>query len=290
MAYRTHDDLPAVLSEWGQRAGATLDDHAQWVASIVSGQTVHDGLSPRDESYLSDVVSDPDLVRTFTEHARGPVWFGWVAEGSRTRLFTPSADLRSAEKALTQWFVRHHNDDDQTAAEVLCLIVQNGGRLHKTLWLNMAIASDPRGGASSETANRLLLVLVEAAPPGFDYIVLRLLRHCETPRDDDLFLELVNSAWSSKVRPPDPYWLALQQRGPFQAACTDPEGDPKRRRYGRDEWTRRRLLAADLLSIVDGHLRRVHWIESIAGNPDPFYSRPGVEPHPRTVAAAACTS
>ena len=264
VAYRAHDDLPAVLSEWGQRAGATLDDHDQWVASIVSGQTVHDGLSPRDESYLSDVVSDPELVRRFTDHARGPVWFRWVAEGSRTRLLTPSADLCPAEKALAQWFVRHHNDDDQTAAEVLRLIVKNGGRLHETLWLSMAMSSDPRGGASRETANRLLLVLAEVAPPGFpgfDHIVLRLLRHCETPRDDDLFLELVNSAWSPKVRPPDPYWLALQQRGPFEAACTDLEGDPKRRRYGRDEWTRRRHLAADLLSIVDSHLRRVHRIE-----------------------------
>ena len=44
-------------------------------------------------------------------------------------------------------------------------------------------------------------------------------------------------------------------------------------------WSTRHHLAADLLGIVDGHLRRVHRIETIAGNPDPFAERAAIETH-----------
>ena len=290
VGYRSHDDLPGVLNGWAERASASVEDHDRWVARIVSGQFTHGDLSPQDESYLSEVVSDPDLVRIFTEHARGPVWFRWVAEGPGSKLFTPSADLNAAETALVQWFMWHHNDDEETAAEVVRLIVENGGRLHATLWLNMAMAVNPQGGASRATVNRLLLVLCEAVPPDYPEfvpVVLRLIRHCETPQDDDLFVELVNRAWRPTVRPLNPEWRPLEQLGPFEAACADPDGDPKRRRHDWDVWTERRHLAADLLSIVDNHLRRVHRIEAIAGNPDPFEIRPAVESHPQNQGATS---
>ena len=290
VGYRSHDDLPGVLNGWADRASASFEDHGRWVARIVSGPIAHDDLSPQDESYLTEVVADPDLVRIFTEHARGSVWFRWVAKGPGAKLFTPSEDLNATETALVQWFMWHHNDDEETATEMVRLIVENGGRLHETLWLNMAMAPDPRGGASRETVNRLLLVLCEAVPPDYPEfvpVVLRLIRQCETPQDDDLFVELVNRAWRPAVRPLNPALRPLEQLGPFEAACADPDGDPKRRRHDRDVWTERRHLAADLLSIVDNHLRRVHRIEAIAGNPDPFEIRPAVESHPQNQGATS---
>ena len=104
--------------------------------------------------------------------------------------------------------------------------------------------------------------------------MLYLLEHCETPRDDDLFLELLDRACHPKVSAPEPPGPADDHVGPFQAAIDDPYN-----RLDRDLWSRRRHLAADLLSIVDGHLRRVHRIEAVAGNPDPHGGRAAIEDH-----------
>ena len=283
VAYRSHDELPAALTEWARRASASYEEHDRRVARIVSGRVEGDALTPQDESYLADVVSDPDLVRIFTRHARGPVWFRWIAEGPGEKLFKPSAELGPAEMALVSWFLRHYDDDD-TATEVLRLIVGNGGRLHEILWLNLAMTIDPRGGVSRETSSRMLLLLAEVAPAGLDefgHLVRGLLRHCETPLDDEVFLELAYHAWSPKVRPVDSYLLPFGLWGPFEVACTDPHSYSQQPPYDPDMLSRRSHLAADLLSIVDGHLRRVCRISDIAGNPDPFGGRQAIEDHPQ---------
>ena len=53
-----------------------------------------DELTPQDGSYLADVVSDLDLVRIVTSHARGPVWFRWGTKDPGANLYceTPLDD------------------------------------------------------------------------------------------------------------------------------------------------------------------------------------------------------
>ena len=145
VGYPSHDHLPALLGEWAQRAGATVGEHDRRVAHILSDRNAPGGLTPQDESYLSEVVSESELVHTFTDHARGPAWLRWVGTRPETRLFTPSAELGPAEKDLAMWLVWHHNDDEPTAAEALRLLTENRGRLHELLWLNMIMAPNPRG-------------------------------------------------------------------------------------------------------------------------------------------------
>ena len=293
IGYGDHDDLPDILNQWAERAGASFADHERWVARIVSAQVDSSGQVPEDdpdpsdedESYLSEVVADPDLVRIFTRHARGPVWLRWVATRPGTKLFTPSTNLGTADEELLLWFARRYSDDEQTAAEALSLIVENGVRLHETLWLNMAMAPSLRGGANRETANRLMLVLADTAPAGWRSRLLGLLRHCDTPDDDELFLELVDRICAPRVTADDRWRPSPGLAGQFRASGVDPSSDPLVRDSDPHLWFHHRHLAAELLNIVDGHLRRVCRIEAIAGNPDPYEGRLAVEAHDHNLSA-----
>ena len=285
LGYPSHDDLPTILGEWAKRSGATFEDHNRRVARIVSDTIVHGGLAQHEESYLSEIVSDPNLVRIFTKHARGPVWLRWVGTRPETKLFTESSDrLEPAERELASWFVKHHNDNESTAAGALRLIVENRGHLHEFVWFNMVMAPNVRGCTSRETANKLMLILADTAPAELSHCVLYLLKYCETPRDDDLFLELVDRGCRPQVSTPDPSRASQEHLGPFQARIDDPFNQ-LRQSLDRDVWSCRQHLAGDLLSIVDGHLRRVHRIDTIAGNPDPYDSRAAVGDHDHNVGA-----
>ena len=281
VGYTSREHLPAVLTDWAQLAGASFEEHDRRVARILSSGDIDGGLCPQDESYLSRIVSDPELVRIFTERARGPVWLRWAASRRDSKLFSPRAELGPVDEALLFWFVWHHNDDDQSAAETIRLIIERGGRLHEVAWFNIVMAPNPRGGAGWEVANRLLLVLADATPPGLEFRALRWIEACESPRDDDLFVELVARLSAPRLVGPEQFWVSMGLRGPYETTGQDPSVDMFGRGPQQDFWSRRRDLAADLLSVIDGHLRRVHRIEAISGNPDPYDSRSAIERHPQ---------
>ena len=278
VGYPSHDRLPWVLNEWAVRAGASFSDHDRRVSRILSPDPTSGCLALWDESYLADIISDPERVRIFTKNARGPVWFGWV--GSRpemVNLFTPGAELDSCQKVLAYWFWRHFLDDEETADAMLSLVAQHGGRLNETLWLNMTGRMTWGSAVSPETSARLMLVLAEVAPQGLDNVVLGLLNLCETPRDDLLFLQVVDRVFRPKVTPADPSRHSGSLPGQFHAATNDPS-DGWLRQGLKPLWSQRPHLADELLVIVDGHLHRVHQIEDISGNPDPFADRATIAP------------
>ena len=281
VGYRSHDDLPGLLGEWAERSAAGVDYHNHRVARLTAGTRDIEDLSPLDESYLTDLIADPDWVHIFTNHARGPVWLRWASTLPDAKIFVPKAELGAADKPLADWFIAHHNSDEESAVETLRLIVENGGSLHETLWLNMAMDYDPRGDATRETGNRLLLALAEAAPPmpGRGSCLLNLLNSCATPEDDNLFLELVDRAFAPTLVALDPLQVYFGQHGSYQTAVADPASGWLHESTDKDYWSRRRHLAADLLVIIDGHLRRVCRIEEIAGNPDPYDTRSAIEAH-----------
>ena len=281
VGYRSHDDLPGLLGEWAERSAGGVDYHDRRVGRITAETSAIEALSALDESYLADLVADPDWARIFTNHARGPVWLRWAATRPDAKLFAPKAELGAADKPLAEWFIAHHNDDEESAAETLRLIVENGGSLHETLWWNMAMGYDPRGGATRETGNRLMLALADTAPlvPRRGSCLLNLLNSCATPEDDSLFLELVDRAFAPTLAAPDPFRDYFGLYGPYQTAVADPAGGWLHETADKEYWSRRRHLAADLLSIIDGHLRRVCRVEEIAGNPDPYDMRSAIEAH-----------
>lgn len=143
VGYRSHDDLPGLLAEWAERSAGRVEYHDRQVSRITAETSTIEDLSAIDASYLADLIADPDWVRIFANHARGPVWLRWAATRPDAKIFAPEAELGAADKPLADWFIAHHNDDEESAAETLRLIVENGGCLHETLWLNMAMDYDP---------------------------------------------------------------------------------------------------------------------------------------------------
>ena len=99
VGYTGREHLPAVLTEWAELAGASFEEHDRRVARILSGEDGDGGLSPRDESYLNWIVSDPELVRIFTERARGPVWLRWAASRPDSKLFSPGVELKPVDES-----------------------------------------------------------------------------------------------------------------------------------------------------------------------------------------------
>ncbi|MXZ85983.1 MAG: DUF4020 domain-containing protein [Acidimicrobiia bacterium] len=281
VGYQSHDDLPGLLAEWAERSAGRVEYHDRRVSRITAETSTIEDLSALDASYLADLIADPDWVRIFTNHARGPVWLRWAATRPDAKIFAPKAELGAADKPLADWFIAHHNYDEKSAAETLRLIVENDGCLHETLWLNMAMDYDPRGGATRETGNRLMLALADTAPPiaGRGACLLNLLNSCATPDDDSLFLELVDRAFAPTLTAPNSLHVYFGEHGPYQTAVADPADGWLHETVDKDYWSQRRHLAADLLAIIDGHLRRVIRIEEVAGNPDPYYARSAIEAH-----------
>lgn len=283
VTYASHDLLPAVLGEWARRVSASPAQHGEWVSRIVSSCASLEELSDRDDSYLWEVVSNPDLVRVFTRHARGPVWFRWVAERVDSALFDPAKKtLGVADKALLDWFLDNFHADDETANEVVRLLVSNGRRVHPDLAANLEMRLSFQGDISSASAAKLRLVLAASAqrsvggsirPYGAHQL------HWADDLGDEEFLELIDRHCAPAIAEPESLLAMLDSSVLLRAASHDPFPRERSLDTVRKAWTNRRHLAEDLLSIVDGHIRRVCRIESIAGNPDPYVFRAAIEPH-----------
>lgn len=281
VGYRSHDDVPGLLGEWAERSAASVDYHDSRVARIMADTHDIEDLSSLDVSYLADLIADPELVHIFKDHARGPVWLRWAGTQPEAKFFAPAAVLGPADRPLADWFIAQHNIDEESAVEALRLIIENRGRLHEMLWLNMVMDIDPRGGATRETGNRLLLALADTAPAISERAgcLLNLLNCCATPEDDRLFLELVGRAFAPRLASLRPLQAYFGDYGPFQTSIADPAASWLQESLDKEFWSQRRHLAAELLAVIDGHLRRVSRIEEIAGNPDPYETRPAIEDH-----------
>lgn len=283
VAYESHDLLPTVLGEWARRVSATPTQHDGWVSRVVASCASLDELSARDESYLSDVVANPDLVRVFTRHARGPIWFRWVAERVDSALFEPAkASFGAVDEALLEWFLGHFDADDETANEVVRLIVSHRRRIHPKLAMSLEMRLSFQGVISSAAAARLRLVLADAAQRsagglGTQYGGLQL--QWADDLGDDEFLGLIDRHCVPTIAEPESFLSLLEPSISLRAASHDPFPRERSAEEVTHAWTNRRHLVPDLLSIVDGHIRRVCLIESIAGNPDPYAFRAAIEPH-----------
>jgi hypothetical protein len=100
----SHAALPAAVAGWAEYAAMGLTTHRQRMADLVSTAP---SLVPEDESYLVEALESPDLIRFFTEHARGADWLAWARRSPAFgRLFTTGESNSSPE--LAWWFAQHY--------------------------------------------------------------------------------------------------------------------------------------------------------------------------------------
>lgn len=261
VGYADHDDLPLLLSEWARAAAFTPEDHSQRVRRIVSRPRTDERLSQADESYLAGIVADADLVRHFTDQARGPYWIRWLAERPGSPLFGSAPAPKAADRRLMWWLAERCCDDDESAAETLRQIERRDGELSDLAWFRLFGPRLLRRGASVEAAGRLLVALAEAVPASQRRrrarAISAVLARAEA-LPDDAVVELAVS-WA--------------------AASTDAVCPPSGPCALRELWHDRPHIAEDLLGIVDTHLRRFCRNRAIAGDADPFASRAAIGDH-----------
>ena len=261
VGYESHSQLPAVLSLWADYAEAGIAGEDQRVGVIVGA-----GPPPvdSDDSYLCEVLRDPQRVGLFTGRAQDARWLSWVAETLYPGLlFKDAGDLTEAQRQLQSWFARCFSTDDAPARAALEIIGGSGsvmpvGLCRQMMW-NLR---SRRCGVSPDLKRRLLVAMADAAPAAGSDRLLEMIEDCQTPDDDSLILELFARVHSPRMRDPE-------QRNPrFR------DQEP-----GTDMLERFRHLAADLMSITDQRLRQD------ARRNDHFgtyrRSRPAIEPHPQ---------
>lgn len=123
----SHAALGEALARWAKIAGMGLLDHRQRVAELVAYPP--SGI-PEDETYLEELIGDPDRVGLFTEFARGTEWLDWVATKA---VFGRLRDLGShpsgTDRALAMWFVEFFVMDEDHTERALSLVSESGGDL-----------------------------------------------------------------------------------------------------------------------------------------------------------------
>ena len=261
VGYESHSQLPAVLSLWADYTEAGIAGEDQRVGVIVGA-----GPPPvdSDDSYLCEVLQDPQRVGLFTGRAQDARWLSWVAETLYPGLlFKDAGDLTEAQRQLQAWFARCFSTDDAAARAALEIIGGSDSAMPAVLWTQMVWnLRSRRCGVSPDLKRRLFVAMADAAPAAGSDRLLEVIEDCQTPDDDSLVLELFARVHSPRMRDPE-------QRNPrFR------DQEP-----GTDMLERFRHLAADLMAITDQRLRQD------ARRNDHFgtyrRSRPAIEPHPQ---------
>jgi hypothetical protein len=84
----SHAALARAISGWARLLSMGLLDHRQQIARLVAAPP---SSIPEEESYLSSVIADEQLVSLFTELARDEAWLRWAAEQPDCRsIFDPA--------------------------------------------------------------------------------------------------------------------------------------------------------------------------------------------------------
>ena len=261
VGYESHSQLPAVLSLWADYAEAGIAGEDQRVGVIVGA-----GPPPvdSDDSYLCEVLQDPQRVGLFTGRAQDARWLSWVAETLYPGLlFKDAGDLTEAQRQLQSWFARCFSTDDAAARAALEIIGGSGSVMPVGPWRRMVWnLRSRRCGVSPDLKRRLFVAMADAAPAAGSDRLLEVIEDCQTPDDDSLVLELFARVHSPRMRD-------HEQRNP-----RDRHLEP-----GTDMLERFRHLAADLMAITDQRLRQDARRNELFG----AYrrSRPAIEPHPQ---------
>ncbi|MCY4424440.1 MAG: DUF4020 domain-containing protein [Acidimicrobiaceae bacterium] len=254
IGYESHDMLPGIVQDWADLSRMSMLDHQQRVRRIVSGSPP---LTPDDDSYLHDIVSDTRRRRLFISQARGLDWLHWMSsEPAFKDLLNPFAPPERIDHGLAQWFADHYAANDDSTTEALRIVLDAGGTLSDELWVTVARSLRLHSGTRSEAMNRWLPLLVEAAPLNRrrDHVLLflLLLNGCDLEQDRAAMLLLLD-----RVLEPTLDTRRRQSDRVVVPLCSNSLAD----RWFSELQPYISSLAPDLAPLVDRHLRRAHCLQ-----------------------------
>ena len=274
----SHSALGDAVDGWASWASMGLLDHRQRVEQLLSAAPPR---VPEEASYLEEVIADPGTVGFFAEYARGPEWLAWAAgQPVFQYVFEPPAAASGCMRVLADWFVDHYVMAEDLTALSLSLVRDAGGRLGQDLWAAVASHLVWRQSARADWLGPWLVLLIQNAPE-FDAGQLDFaLAASRWPEDRTSALLLFDFLTEPRVIPRPSvvngnvrfdirlrgqgYWLNEAWKDVFVPHLAE--------------------AAADVLVIVDRHLRRAHLLLTTTGTAKPqweplSFDRSAIEPH-----------
>ena len=255
IGYPCHSVLPSVIKAWAERAQMTMLDHAEHIREIVEGVP---SLSPEDESYLDEVIADPQTIGFFTDHARGLAWLKWVADRKVFQsIFEPIETVDEVGTKLGFWFCRHYVANPALSDAALRVIGERRSGLGSAMAARVLhVVRDAARERGFEGLHRWAsLAVTENLAPGTRKVMWRLLVECNLARDRETFLLLFD-----RLAEPVPI-LNRASLTPFVTPSVDVI--IKESYWFGKVWQRSVApnlddLATDLIPIIDRHLRLAH--------------------------------
>jgi hypothetical protein len=275
----SHEAVGLCLDRWAERNRWGLLDHERLVKDLVSKPP---SLVPEEQSYLEDVIADPNRVRLFAQHARSVEWLRWIEQRPEfQQLFDPQARPGDSASVLARWFAGTYLPQADTSAEALSVLNARGGQISEALWFAVAQQLQALGGPRPSHLGSWLALLLDSAPRRTMSLLDYALHACQWPQDRDAALLLFEYLTSPTIGF-DRFSSYLGRPGLSVAV------------RGQDHWLAqawREVLepnlsevAVDLISIFDQHIRSAHRMLVVAGSADSTYDplsshRPAIEKH-----------
>jgi hypothetical protein len=209
---RPHLELTLTVEAWAADARMGLLDHAVTTRTLSSRSAPPS--DPVGQSYLIDVLGDPNRITVFATHAKGMEWLDWVlAQDCAKALFQPNAILTSPQLDLANWFAREIFPDPQRIVSAAHLL---GPSIHPSLWFELARTVWINQRTDRGTVAKWVPSLLSTAPRDASTFLEYILTGCEWPTDRApailLFDWLIEprwsvSPWSQIELRGDPHWL-----------------------------------------------------------------------------------
>ena len=276
----SHAALGEAVARWAEIAGMGLLDHRRRVADLVASPP--SGI-PEDESYLEELITDPDRIALFTEVARGPEWLDWMStQPVFKKLLTPGSHPSDTDRALAMWFVEFFVMDEEHTGRALSLVGESGGYLGSEIchWIGFHLHGC--GTPRPEWLGMWLVLLLRDAPPSDTHWLDYALSDSTWPDDREQVLLLFDHLTEPVAGLTSSYGL-----GPPHLGVHLRGGD----HWLREAWkkTLRPNLAEvahAVLSMADRHLRRVRDLHVGANPSNPnwdavSFGRSAIELHPQ---------
>lgn len=275
----SHAALGEAVARWGEISAMGLLDHRRRVSELVAAPP--SGI-PEDDSYLEELIADPDRVALFTEFARGPEWLDWASKQAVfKRLLTRGAAPAETDQALARWFVECFVMEEQHSTKALDLVADSGGPLGAEVCHWIGFHLHIRGAPRSAWLGPWLVLLLRDAPPSQTHWLDYALSASTWPDDKEQALLLFDYLTEPTVGLAPSYGLGGARLE------VNLRGDDYWLRDAWDRTLRPNLADAahEVAALADRHLRRIRHLQvgAYPENPDwdsVSFRRSGIEPHP----------
>jgi SIR2-like domain len=253
-----HSQLQAALTAWATQSQAGALAVEERIRSIVTGGSP---LTPDDDDFLKEALSDLATLRFFTRYTRGVEWLRWAEPQSLfQRLFAVCSSYSEQDLELASWFANQFAI--QHTEEALDVLRRAGGALPLLLWREIALVLF-RQKIHGEALSKWVSLLLTTAPPDARAEVLEyIFSHCTYPDDESALLLLFEYLTRPRVRLKESLTWTTDTEKPSKK--TDIELDCA----GSDHWLRLTWnavfsgnldpLAKRLSSMVSFHLTTAH--------------------------------